>query len=153
MAYRYLTITDFAQARYDEQICAVYDNPLLNTEGTKRDKDIIQALADSKEDKCKLVVWRSDEDKDYYQYIDKNGRLRERYGSGAKIVDFTNYKKDKAEEDTGYKFFALGLLISLTEGSKDPEGTLVQVEDRAGHLHNIASAHMDPDNNVLTLRI
>ena len=153
MAYRYQKITDLAQARYNEQICAVYDNPLLNTEGTKKDKNIIKALADAKEDRCKLVVWRSDEDKDYYQYIDKKGRLREWHGSGAKIVDYSDYKKEKAEEDEGYKYFAMGLLISLTEGSEDPRGTLIQVEDRAGHLHNVASAHMDPDNNILTLRI
>ena len=86
MAYRYMRITDLSQARFNEQICAVYDNPLFNTTGTRDSESITKALSDSKEGKCKLVVWRSDEDKSYYQYIDSNGRLRE--ASAAKIVDF-----------------------------------------------------------------
>ena len=147
MAYRYMRITDLSQTRPNEQICAVYDNPLLNTTGTRDSESITKALSDSKEGKCKLVVWRSDEDKSYYQYIDSNGRLRE--ARAAKIVDFAEY--NKANE--GYTYFALALIESLVEGAQNPEDALVQVEDETGHIHNVKSAHMDPDTNTLTLKI
>ena len=77
MAYRYMQIGSPAEAYDNEQICAVYDNPLHNTTGTKNADNIIRAFDDAHENKCRLVVWRDDDNKHYYQYIDSNGRLRE----------------------------------------------------------------------------
>lgn len=147
MAYRYIRITDLSQTRPNELICAVYDNPLLNTTGTKDSESITKALSDSKEGKCKLVVWRSDEDKSYYQYIDSNGRLRE--ASAAELVDSSGYKKSHE----GYTYFALALIESLAEGAQNPEDVLIQAEDETGHIHIVKSAYMDPDTNTLTLKI
>ena len=74
MAYRYRQITKLIEAYPNEQICAVYTNPMKNRTGVATDEHIINALS---EDDCKLIVWRYDEDPNWYQGIGKDGRLIE----------------------------------------------------------------------------
>lgn len=74
MAYRYKRITKLNETYPNEQICVSYKNPIKNFTVTASDKRLDAALFDAD---CKLLVWRSDEDPNYYEGFDENGRLRE----------------------------------------------------------------------------
>ena len=78
MAMRYIQIHELNEAHHDEIICAVYNNPTLNATGTRGSERIIGACRDAAEGKCRLMVWRDDDNKAYYQALDEGGRIRDK---------------------------------------------------------------------------
>lgn len=153
MAYRYKQICSLDEAHRNEQICAVYENPLHNTTGTKTDEQILKALFDQQGHKCKLVVWRNDDNEDYYQYIDSHGRLRENTTKPINVVNFEDFKKSAEEKDKGYTYFSKAVLDSLCEDEPNAEDIAIQIEGSDGIPKPVVSATLNRNTNTFTLLI
>lgn len=95
MAYRYIQIHDLSEAQHDEKVYAVYLNPTFNRSGRPDSEQILAAYEDAKTEKCKLVVWRYDEDETFYEAIDEDGRLREKHTAPS-----VNTSKDQPDTRT-----------------------------------------------------
>lgn len=98
--WRYIKIENLAQAEENEEVCAVYENPMKNVSGSKYSEKMKGAEKDAKAGKCKLVVWREVENS-----IDKTEELKEKLKESALFYDnLAVYQGDKGikakSEDT-----------------------------------------------------
>jgi len=57
---RYFEISSLADAKEDEEVCALYPDPNNNVSGRKTEEKMIKAEEDYKQGKCRLWVWRDD---------------------------------------------------------------------------------------------
>ena len=58
MAWKYFEIKKLSEAKKDENIIGYYPDFFKNVCGKKTEEKIQKAAKDSKEGKCKLLVWR-----------------------------------------------------------------------------------------------
>lgn len=57
---RYFEISSLADAKENEEVCALYPDPNNNVSGRKTEEKMIKAEQDYKQGKCELLVWRDD---------------------------------------------------------------------------------------------
>lgn len=98
--WRYIQIKSLEQAEENEEVCAVYENPMKNTSGMKNSAEMKAAEKDAKDGKCELVVWR--EEKEEKNDINK---LKEKLEEAAMFYEnLAVYQGDKGikakSEDT-----------------------------------------------------
>lgn len=84
MAYKYFELKSLTDAHEDEKVCAVYENPMQNFTAIATSKELIDALDDPT---CKLVVWRDEDNENYYVAINEFGQAIDKNIERKEIAD------------------------------------------------------------------
>ena len=104
--WRYIQIENLEQAEENEEICAVYENPMKNTSGMKNSAEMKAAEKDAKDGKCELVVWR--EEKEEKNDINK---LKEKLEESAmfykNLAAYQNEKGVKAKSENIRQYYSI----------------------------------------------
>ena len=89
MAWHYEQIKSLKQARKDERIVACYDYPGKNFTAYKDDERLKEAVEDSKQGKCKLLVWRE------FDYNPKDIEMKEVEKKGMTVRELYEWAKER----------------------------------------------------------
>lgn len=89
---RYFEISSLADAKEDEEVCALYPDPNNNVSGRKTEEKMIKAEQDYKQGKCELLVWR-EENGEYLLSSADVEQIKTEYEK-AKLMAKDNYKKN-----------------------------------------------------------
>lgn len=62
MLWKYVEIKSLDEADKNEDVCAIYPNPSKNVSGKNTEEKMKIAESNAKAGKCRLLVWRGEED-------------------------------------------------------------------------------------------
>lgn len=112
MVEKYVKIQNLRQAKKDEEVCAIYPNPIDNVSGKKTDDKMKIAEKDAKDGKCRLVVRRE------FQSLEQAGvgtNFKRKQKAVRKLMD-RNFNQNDI-----LKIMSDPLVIKALEDGKDIE--------------------------------
>ena len=138
MAYRYKQIMSFSETYPNEIICAVCkEHPINNFKATMPDLRLISAMNN---EKYKLVVWRYDENPNWYQKLDEHGKLIDAYYKNENEMNLNYDERDEPMRDYAKALNVLGAAFrddSLTHVIRKVclDHGLIAMEDLEKEIH------------------
>ena len=100
MAYVYKEVRSSDEVHDDEIVCVIYFDPKHNGNFTAvaTDERLVEALKDCEAGKCRFVVWRDEDNPDYYQAYNEYGAIVDK-GIEPKKPDILQFGIDVLETD------------------------------------------------------
>ena len=100
MAYVYKEVRSSDEVHDDEIVCVIYLDPHHNGNFTAvaTDERLVEAFKDREAGKCRFVVWRDEDNPDYYQAYNEYGAIVDK-GIEPKKPDVLQFSVDVEETD------------------------------------------------------